>query len=162
MTDIAHVKAAAAAQGRDFYAGLGVRFTDKNGEAFCPFHNDEESKQPSFSVYEGDDGHLRWKCHGKCNAGGDAIDFFKKSRGFGDMGEALQALEEHLNGPAPKLAPKANGKKKKDRRPRDARQTVYHYHDADGQLQWQGTHNSPENAADRPEKSPSMHGGTFM
>jgi hypothetical protein len=44
----------------------------------CPFHDDSS---PSFSVYTGDDGEARWKCHADCGQG-DAIDFLAKQRGL--------------------------------------------------------------------------------
>ncbi|MGE3313047.1 MAG: DUF3987 domain-containing protein [Limisphaerales bacterium] len=44
----------------------------------CPFHKDSS---PSFSVYRGQDGHERWKCHAGCGQG-DAIDYLQRRRGL--------------------------------------------------------------------------------
>ena len=46
--------------------------------ARCPFHEDSSA---SFSVYLGDDGQERWKCHAGCGQG-DSIDFLAKLRGL--------------------------------------------------------------------------------
>ena len=46
--------------------------------ARCPFHDDQHN---SFSVFEGQDGDWKWKCHAGCG-GGDAIDFLCKLDGI--------------------------------------------------------------------------------
>lgn len=44
--------------------------------ARCPFHDDASN---SFSMFDGDGGQPRWKCHAGCG-GGDAIDFLARVR----------------------------------------------------------------------------------
>lgn len=56
--------------------------------ACCPFHEDSS---PSFSLYVGDDGEERWKCHGGCGQG-DAIDFLAKHRGLSNA----EACREYI------------------------------------------------------------------
>ena len=46
--------------------------------ARCPFHEDGSA---SFSVYRGDDGQDRWKCHAGCG-GGDVVDFLARKLGL--------------------------------------------------------------------------------
>ena len=52
--------------------GLGEHV--KKSGARCPFP-DHDDQHPSFSVFRDDAGDWRWKCWGRCNASGDAIDF---------------------------------------------------------------------------------------
>ena len=43
-------------------------YGDHVGEStLCPFHDDND---PSFSIFPGDDGYERWKCHAGCGSGG--------------------------------------------------------------------------------------------
>jgi len=46
--------------------------------ARCPFHQDSAA---SFSVFIGNDGKARWKCHAGCGQG-DAIDFLARAKGL--------------------------------------------------------------------------------
>ncbi len=69
---------------------LGERVLRKTGGNYmskCDFHND---KTPSMSIFKGDDGLFRFKCHG-CGATGDSIKYLqlKKGMSFVDAVEYL-------------------------------------------------------------------------
>ena len=63
--------------------------------ARCPFHEDSSA---SFSVYLGDDGQERWKCHAGCGQG-DAIDFLAKHHGLSNAAACREYI--HLAGVTP-------------------------------------------------------------
>jgi hypothetical protein len=66
--------------------------------ARCPFHEDGSA---SFSVYRGDDGQERWKCHAGCG-GGDAVDFIARKLGLSNHDACKEFIR--LAGVAPLLA----------------------------------------------------------
>lgn len=57
--------------------------------ARCPFHEDSS---PSLSLYVSN-GKQRWRCHGPCQIGGDAIDLEARFRGV-EARELIQELAE--------------------------------------------------------------------
>jgi replicative DNA helicase len=67
--------------------------------ARCPFHDDSSA---SFSVFIGDDGYERWKCHAGCGQG-DAVDFLAKHQGLNN-GDACREYIR-LAGVAPSSGP---------------------------------------------------------
>lgn len=53
-------------------------FLDANGEAYCPFHDDQHE---SFYLWDGDDGIVRWWCQ-PCGFGGDIFDLIRRTKGM--------------------------------------------------------------------------------
>ena len=75
--------------------GETVKLTHRGGRpvGLCPFHGE---KSPSFYVYDD-----RYYCFG-CKAAGDAIEFIRKTQGFGYI-EALRYLAKKFGIEAPEL-----------------------------------------------------------
>ena len=74
--------------------------------ARCPFHEDSSA---SFSLYLGEDGEERWKCHAGCGQG-DVINFLAKHRGLNNADACREFI--HLAGiipppPSQSLLPKS-------------------------------------------------------
>jgi hypothetical protein len=61
---------------------------NRKDEGRCPFHNE---KRASFGIFQGDDGHWRYKCQA-CGETGTVIDYRMKDEGLG-LPEAMQAIE---------------------------------------------------------------------
>lgn len=70
---------------------------DGNPTCFCPFHDNK--KTPAGSVYEGDNGVWRFKCH-SCGFSGDVIDVMGKAQGL-DPSVILKSLCDNQQTPAP-------------------------------------------------------------
>jgi len=66
---------------------FGLKFNNSN-LALCPFHDDT---RPSFSV-RNDNGIWEWHCFGKCDTGGDYIDFRKGIDGT-DFNETIKKIQ---------------------------------------------------------------------
>jgi hypothetical protein len=64
----------------------------------CPFHEDQS---PSFSVFPGNNGALRWKCFAGCGEGGP-VELVARARGIGES-EACRVLIEMASGRAATL-----------------------------------------------------------
>ncbi len=57
----------------------------------CPLHKGDNPT--AFSVYTDPNGHQRWRCYTKCDAGGDAFDFVQRWQGLDFIG-AVKYLAE--------------------------------------------------------------------
>jgi len=81
-------------------AGARIQHSGYEIRCACPLHKGDNPT--AFSVYKGDDGHDRWHCHTKCDAGGDAIDFIRRWRGLDFIG-AVKYLAEMIGLPLEEL-----------------------------------------------------------
>lgn len=81
-------------------AGAKLQRSGTEIRCACPLHKGDNPT--AFSVYQGEDGHDRWHCHTKCNAGGDAIDFVRRWRGL-DFISAVKYLAEMIGLPLEEL-----------------------------------------------------------
>ena len=88
-------------------AGVRLRGRGRVRQGICPFHDEAEG---SFTVYE--DSQKFW-CFG-CGAGGDVLDFIKKSENL-SLREAIARLDG-----SPGLAPRSATRPARTRRPASA------------------------------------------
>jgi len=80
----------------DLAQQAGAKFQRSGGElrGTCPLHKGDNPT--AFVIYADSNGHPRWHCHTKCDAGGDAIDFVQRWQGLDFMG-AVKYLAETLH-----------------------------------------------------------------
>lgn len=79
----------------------GAHFEHHNGHGFsstCPLHSGSDNKT-AFHIYSDGDGKQHWTCFTRCQASGDALDFYQRWKGISDVGEAAKELaaEYHLD-----------------------------------------------------------------
>ena len=79
----------------------GLQF-DHAGKCPCPFHPPDKS--PSFSVFKGQDGAWRWKCHHDSSSG-TIVDLVARIDGVSDREAIDRLLAEHRPESAPKPKP---------------------------------------------------------
>jgi len=72
-------------------AGAKLHRTGNTLRGACPLH--KGTNTTAFSIYTDDTGRQRWHCHTGCNAGGDAIDFVRRSKNL-DFIEAANYLAD--------------------------------------------------------------------
>jgi len=74
----------------------GTKLQRSGGElrGTCPLHKGDNPT--AFVIYTDPNGHPRWHCHTKCDAGGDVIDFAQRWQGLDFMG-AVKYLAEYLH-----------------------------------------------------------------
>lgn len=80
----------------DLAQQAGAKLQKSGGElrGTCPLHKGDNPT--AFVIYTDPNGHSRWHCHTKCDAGGDAIDFVQRWQGLDFMG-AVKYLAESLH-----------------------------------------------------------------
>jgi 5S rRNA maturation endonuclease (ribonuclease M5) len=80
----------------DLAQQAGANLQKSGGElrGTCPLHKGDNPT--AFVIYTDPNGHTRWHCHTKCDAGGDAIDFVQRWQGLDFMG-AVKYLAETLH-----------------------------------------------------------------
>ena len=80
----------------DLAGQAGTKLQKSGGElrGRCPLHKGDNPT--AFVIYTDPNGHSRWHCHTKCDAGGDAIDFVQRWQGLDFMG-AVKYLAETLH-----------------------------------------------------------------
>lgn len=80
----------------DLAQQAGTKLQRSGGEfrGTCPLHKGDNPT--AFVIYTDPNGHSRWHCHTKCDAGGDAIDFVQRWQGLDFMG-AVKYLAETLH-----------------------------------------------------------------
>src|SRR5678815_3010273 len=107
---------------------LGERVLRKTGAGYmskCDFHGD---KTPSMSIFKGQDGLYRFKCHG-CGESGDSIKYLQLKKGM-----SFVDAVEYLAGEARTAPLTATNKPVK----------VYDYYDDKGVLQYQSLRYEPK------------------
>jgi DNA primase len=80
----------------DLAQQAGTKLQKSGGElrGTCPLHKGDNPT--AFVIYTDVNGHTRWHCHTKCDAGGDAIDFVQRWQGLDFMG-AVKYLAETMH-----------------------------------------------------------------
>jgi DNA primase len=78
----------------------GAKFTRKTGRDLrcaCPLHG---GKNPTaFTVYQDNNDRWHWQCYTDCDAGGDALEFFKRAENLTDFVEVVKGLAEYAHLP---------------------------------------------------------------
>ncbi len=78
----------------------GAKFTRKTGRDLrcaCPLHG---GKNPTaFTVYQDNNNRWLWQCYTDCDAGGDALEFFKRAENLTDFVEVVKGLAEYAHLP---------------------------------------------------------------
>lgn len=138
---------------------LGVEDDPGRSNHICPFHDDQN---PSLSIFRGEKGEWRFKCHG-CDCGGTVVDALMAREGI-DQAEAIRRLTdgqaegaEPTKGTAPppdeesrKQTVVVNTDGPSGRQQPDKRIVAeYSYHDADGNLLYQVVRYEPKNFRQR-------------
>ena len=83
---IADIRDRFSVSGVAHHAGVDLKRVGDEWTARCPFHDE---RTPSFTIYHGD---RRWFCFGKCQTGGDVLDFVQSAYGV-DLIEAIRILD---------------------------------------------------------------------
>jgi len=80
----------------DLAQQAGTKLQRSGGElrGMCPLHKGDNPT--AFAIYTDPNGHPRWRCYTKCDAGGDAIDFVQRWQGLDFMG-AVKYLAEYAH-----------------------------------------------------------------
>lgn len=75
-------------------AGAQLHTTGRDQRCACPLHKGND--KTAFQISTGDNGRQYWHCYTGCGAGGDAIDFVKRWKGF-SFREAVLYLAEMVH-----------------------------------------------------------------